>query len=256
MNVHRCFPGGEAPFAQFERHYDRLFYLVESHKTDVHVALLHSETNPAAVAALIELVAHFEAFCKHQFAAHINANKRLLAGFGARRPLVSLPLRDLTTVLTDTSTSIGAIVAEQFDFGSAKKVNGLFQDLLKITPFSRDESIRFDRLLLERHLFVHHGGIYTSEWISKGWHHQGDGIGRSTDRLSLCTAGYGRRSDFLFEMALKIVRATVRASRQLWPLRSSDHRRANIYSQMMTALWDSLEESLLDANSTVANGII
>ncbi len=62
---------------------------------------------------------------------------------------------------------LGFLLAEQFDFGTARKINALYQALLQITPFSRDEARRYSGMLADRNLIVHHGGTYTSQYLEQ-----------------------------------------------------------------------------------------
>ena len=58
-------------------------------------------------------------------------------------------------------------IAEQFDFGSARAINGIFLDLIGISPFSKAEASKYDQLLNDRNLLVHHAGIYTVRYASQ-----------------------------------------------------------------------------------------
>lgn len=46
----------------------------------------------------------------------------------------------------DVSNRIGFILSEQYDFGSAKTINGLYGDLIRVTPFSKREQERYNRI--------------------------------------------------------------------------------------------------------------
>jgi hypothetical protein len=59
----------------------------------------------------------------------------------------------------------GFLLAEKLDFGSPKSVNSLYQHLLTVTPFSKDNAKEYDEVLARRNLLVHHGGIYTSRFL-------------------------------------------------------------------------------------------
>jgi hypothetical protein len=121
-------------------------------------------SNTAAELGVIGVIAYFEAFCKHQFAALVHCCPSLLIEFGKRRPQASISIRDLATVGERYSDGIGYVVAEHFDFGSSKGTNGLFFDLLEISVFSSDEMKRMDAFLNKRHLLVHHSGIITQKY--------------------------------------------------------------------------------------------
>ncbi|PYS99098.1 MAG: hypothetical protein DMF63_13595 [Acidobacteria bacterium] len=111
--------------------------------------------------SLIGLASHFEAFCKDHFASLINICPQLLERFGASRGDVTIHLSDLLKVADSLPYRMGSVIAEKYDFGSAKKINALFSDLLKISPFTKDEQRRYEMFLEDRNLLVHHGGTYT-----------------------------------------------------------------------------------------------
>ena len=69
------FVGRISPFLLYEMEYHGLFHLIESHKDET----FFRKTNPAAEVVVIAMVAHFEAFCKHQFAAIVNILPALLS---------------------------------------------------------------------------------------------------------------------------------------------------------------------------------
>ena len=207
-----CFVGGIPPFLLFETEYHSLFHLAESHKNDQ----FYKNVNPATKAAHISLVAHFEAFCKHQFAALINIWPALLGDFAARRPQASLTLSDLATCFDDVKGKIGFLLAEQYDFGSATQINGLFRDLLNVTPFSGDDAETFYVILAKRHLLVHHAGYYTLQHLKKHSISQ-EVVDRAfKDCVVLDTEDYHRTGDFLFNMAMKVARTTVAGLDRKW----------------------------------------
>jgi hypothetical protein len=75
----------------------------------------------------IGLAAYFEAFCKNQFAAILNVCPESLAAFCDKRQDATVPLRILPAFIRKMDYRIGSIIAEQYDFGSAKALNGLFR---------------------------------------------------------------------------------------------------------------------------------
>src|SRR5687767_2738353 len=75
------FIGRISPFLLFEMEYHSLFYIVENHKND----RFYPDINPASQVASIGLLAYFEAFCKHQFAAIVNLFPALIHDFSQKR---------------------------------------------------------------------------------------------------------------------------------------------------------------------------
>ena len=237
--VYSCFVGGVPPFLLFETEYQSLFHLVESHKND----RFYKAVNPATKAALISLVAHFEAFCKHQFAALINIWPALLSGFAARRPQASLGLTDLATLFDDVREKIGFLLAEQYDFGSAKAINGLYRDLLNVTPFSGEDSDKFDSILTKRHLLVHHAGYYTLQHLKRHAIPQEVLERAFKDCVVIQTEDYHQIGDFMFEMAMKVARATVDGFERRWKGCSPDVAHPTEFlQQLLTGVCDVLDE--------------
>jgi hypothetical protein len=111
----------------------------------------------------IGLASYFEAYCKAQFAAIINICPQVLEEFAENRE-VTVRLKQLLTIVPDINYRLGSLLSEEFNFGSAKSVNGLFHDILNVTPFSKDEMKRFAAFINDRNLLVHHGGIFTFKY--------------------------------------------------------------------------------------------
>jgi hypothetical protein len=83
------------------------------------------------------------------------------------RPELAIGLKDLFLLDFDISGKIGFLIAEQFDFGTAKIINNLFRDLLLITPFSKEDIEQYNELLSQRNLLVHHGGVFTMKYTKQ-----------------------------------------------------------------------------------------
>jgi hypothetical protein len=157
---------------------------------------------------LIGLVSYFEAFCKHQFAALINICPPLLEQFAERRIQSSVKLKDIVLLMSNLERQIGFVIAEQYDFGSPELINGIFRDLISVTPFSKGEAHKYTQLLNDRHLLVHHAGIYTIRYATAQLS-RGD-LPENLFRNSIVVTreDYFRWSNFLTKMAVKIIRAT------------------------------------------------
>lgn len=122
--------------------------------------------NPTAELCIIGLAAYFEAFCKNEFAAVVNICPQTLRRFAERRDC-RIVAKNLLNVVSELDHSLGFVIAEEYDFGSPKSINGLFQDLINITPFSKQKADRYSHFLNDRNLLVHHGGIYTAKYKSQ-----------------------------------------------------------------------------------------
>jgi hypothetical protein len=116
--------------------------------------------------SLIGLAAYFEAFCKDLFAALVNICPQLLEHLAEARDC-QFSLVEVLHLLDGSQHHIGSILAEHYDWGSARSVNGLFQDLLTVSPFSKDEAKKYGEFLSDRNLLVHHGGVYTLKYATQ-----------------------------------------------------------------------------------------
>jgi hypothetical protein len=58
-------------------------------------------------------------------------------------------------------------VAERYDFETPQSINSLYQHLLQITPFSTQERKRYEQILNDRNLLVHHGDISTMKYTKQ-----------------------------------------------------------------------------------------
>lgn len=110
---------------------------------------------------LIGLLSYFEAFCKDHFASLINIEPHLIETLKAHGQDTLIDSTNIMLYQEDILVRIGFLIAEKYDFGTSKKINALYKALLNITPFSKDDIIMLDKMLRDRNLIVHHGGVYT-----------------------------------------------------------------------------------------------
>lgn len=122
-----------------------------------------SSTTKAEI-CFIGLIAYFEAFFKDQFAAIININPALVNKLKNNNYDISVNVSDIIKYRINDPEKFGFILAEKYEFGDAKKINNLYNTILNITPFSKDEKEEYDLILNDRNLIVHHGGIYTTKY--------------------------------------------------------------------------------------------
>jgi hypothetical protein len=152
---------------------------------------------------LIGLAAHFEAYCKNTFAAIVNICPETLYRFSGHREC-SLPIRNLLRVLPTVRRALGFLLAEEYDFGSAKTVNSLFFDLLNVTPFSKDEAAAYSDFLNDRNLLVHHGGVYTQKYAGQRFATKSVSHRIHFDSLVVNKRDVRKWADFLTAMATKM----------------------------------------------------
>lgn len=162
------FIGGVPPFALFKLEVDNLKEVIASRRPRPEDEVIEPKmSNETAEICLIGLVAYFEAFCKNLFAAIINICPQSLFSFTARREAVTIKVRSLIAMSGMIDYRLGCVLSEEYDFGSAKTINSLFYDLLSISPFSKKEIEKHNKLLNDRNLLVHHGGIFTIKYSSQ-----------------------------------------------------------------------------------------
>jgi hypothetical protein len=234
------FTGRISPFLLFEMEFHSLFYLVENHNNDRY----YPELNPASQIASIGLLAYFEAFCKHQFAAIINLFPPLVRNFSSKRGEPKIEFSTIISFGGEFEKNIGFVLAENYDFGTAKSINGMFCDLLLVTPFGREEEKIFNDIVYKRNLIVHHAGYYTLQYLKT------DAISDEMKRrvfkeaVKIDTARYHEISNFLFEMAMKITRESVKAIKEHSEFKSMSlqDERIKAVDQLLQGIYDTLEE--------------
>jgi len=153
------FPGGVPPGAYFALQVDDITKVLDAVPPPKHDGL-----DLTAEICLIGLVAHFEAFFRAQFAALINLCPNLVNRLKQRGRDVSVDAIAVLEAGSNPASKIGFLLAEKYDIGTPAAVNTLFGELLKTTPFSADERERYEAILNDRNLLVHHGGIYTTRY--------------------------------------------------------------------------------------------
>lgn len=233
---HDYFVGKIAPFLLFEMEFHSLYYVVQNHKEDK----FYPENNPASQVATIGLLAYFESFCKHQFAAIVNIMPTLLLSFAQKRDEPKIEFSTIFSFVGDIKRNLGFLLAEKYDFGTVKSINGIFRDLLNITIFNKKEEKLFNQTLHKRNLLVHHAGYFTLQSLK--------GKVSSTqfkripfkEAIKIDTEDYNTISDFLFEMALKIARQTNEAIRTDPSYKDLGGKKTDAIKQMMQGLYDNL----------------
>lgn len=189
------FIGGVPPFASLNVSFweiGQILEKVEDVKEDGEVVY-----SPAAGTCIIALTAHLEAYCKSLFAAAINICPSILKQFTAKRPDASILIADLAHVDFDLCRHVGFLVVEKLDLGTPRSINGLYFDLLGITPLSKDDAEKYRELIELRNLLVHHGGVYTFAYAKQhGLPH--------TDEFELYHQGPSLRSVDVIEWQIRV----------------------------------------------------
>ena len=153
----------------------------------------------------IGLVSYFEAFCRDCFASLINICPTLLLRLKSRGHDVSIDSLAALEMADALRFKIGFLVSERFDFGNARKINALYSALLEITPFAKAEMKVFDKILSDRNLLVHHGGIFIHSYFSQRIGLPADTSRPFMDSLLVDQAYVASQLNFLYRVAKKIV---------------------------------------------------
>lgn len=159
----------------------------------------------------IGLVSFFEAFCRDAFASIINICPTLLSRLRLKGHDVTIDSLAAVEMQQALRFNIGFLVSERFDFGSARKINALYSALIGITPFSKDEIAIFDKILSDRNLLVHHGGIYTHSYFIQRFGIAADKARLFMDSLVVDDTYVTSQLDFLYAIAKKMVNASYAA---------------------------------------------
>ena len=189
------FSGGVPALVYFRIQVDGVKKLVSSPPNE-------TTFNPTAELCIIGLAAYFEAFCKNEFAAVVNICPETLRGFAEKRDC-RIVAKNLLNIVSELDHSLGFVVAEEYDFGSPKSINGLFQDLINITPFSTKQAGRYSHFLNDRNLLVHHGGVYTAKYKSQKFIKMGAEERMYFDSLVVRSKDVIQWADFLTMIATK-----------------------------------------------------
>jgi hypothetical protein len=194
------YEAGVPPSAFFAMRVEEIVKLAESTQaTEGHLDF-------TAEVCFIGLAAYFEAFCKDEFAAVINICPETLERFAANREC-AFGISEVLHLCNGMSHRLGSMVSEHYDFGSASSINGLFLDLLKISPFSKDESREYAEFLNDRNLLVHHGGTYTFKYAGQKFaKEQVAGIAH-WQSLVVGKRDVERTAEYLLDLAKKIAGA-------------------------------------------------
>ena len=196
------FPGGVPPGELFRMETIYLIELVPKHDKP-------NRTNRVASLAYIGLLAYFEAFCKDQFASLINIHPELVISLKENQQDVNIDASEMLKQENSLIQILGFLIAEKYDFGTAKKINALYKALLGITPFAKKEIDRFSNMLNDRNLLIHHGGIYTSKYLKgKTVTNVSDKPRMFMDSIIITNDRFKEDAEFIKGIARKTIRAS------------------------------------------------
>jgi hypothetical protein len=160
---------------------------------------------------------------------------------------------DILDYAENISTQFGSLVIEKIDFGTAKTINGFYQDLLGITHISKREADRFHALLEDRHLIVHHGNIFTPSYATERFIRRQ--IGRSRifiDSLEVTPPDVQKAVRLLSRLSVKIRQESRRALAAF--LRKNHMRLPKPNREALGSLDSTDPEALESLNMIKSNG--
>jgi hypothetical protein len=120
---------------------------------------------------------------------------------------------DLVTFEEMAYRALGSLIAEKYDFGSAKQINSHHQALLKITLFSKDESKEYDQILHQRNLLVHQGGTFDMKYAEQNIDRRTDPVKYRAywDAIEITEEEYFDAALLIANVATKIATITPKA---------------------------------------------
>ena len=160
--------------------------------------------------AFIGLFSYFEAFCKDHFASIINIIPHLVQGLKKDGHDTNIDVTDLSNLKESFAARVGFLLAEKYDFGTPRKVNALYQSLIQVSPFSTNELKKFEKLLADRNLIIHHGGTYTMKYARQAFESEGVRETVFFDLLVVDVTFFNKTLNLIADVGEKTVRATHR----------------------------------------------
>lgn len=196
------FPGGVPPGVYFQIEIDDLTGLVSKNDKSKRI-------NRVTHLAYIGLLSYFEAFCKDQFASLINICPELIISLKENQQDVNIDASEMLKYKNSIIQILGCLIAEKYNFGTAKKINALYNALLRITPFTKKDVNRFSNILKDRNLLVHHGGIYTTKYLNgETAFNVLDGSRVFMDSLVITNDRFKEDAEFMKGITKKIIRTS------------------------------------------------
>jgi len=197
---YKYFVAGIPAFGLFEYQLKTLEAILTGQKDDSTEGVLEE-------IVFVGVISYFESFCKNSFASLINIAPQLIQRLKSASFDIKVDPMHVIELGESAAMNIGFLIAEQIDFGTANKINGIFTALVKRSPLKANQIGYFDKILSDRNLLVHHGGIYTKKYF-----HQRTPIGERNrvffDSIVVDKEYVIERIEFLRGISEKIVKGT------------------------------------------------
>lgn len=232
------FAGAVPPGLIFQLETDDLLEIVESRSSQ-------SSWTGLSRLAIIGLVASFEAFCRGLFSAAINIDPNLVHGLSKAQYDTSVKLESLLILDVPTTHRLGFFLGERLNLNEPKKVNAAFCAILKVSPMSKEDMKHLNRLLEERHLLVHHGGLITSRYHASKLRRREISDRLHVDTLEISKDEVRKHVKRLRTLAHKMVTTVARAMRERSKLPESNFLPVQREAVEMIEWWEPEDESSL-----------
>jgi len=196
------FIAGVPPYALFKLDFEELQNMVMTVNTYDKMIV-----NKIPEVSYIGLVAYFEAYCKHLFAACINIYPDILFKFCTKRGNPTVAVIDVLRLQDKLEYRLGSLISEGYDFGTPKGLNSLFNDLLGITPLTKKECEKYSKILNDRNLIVHHAGVHTFRYHGQKFKVQNIADLVHWHSIAIDNKTYLAHAQFIQGVAIKMTKA-------------------------------------------------
>ncbi|UYV13673.1 MAG: hypothetical protein NCW75_05160 [Phycisphaera sp.] len=212
-------------------------------ETDDLITIVRSRTSESlwtgvSRLAIIGLVASFEAFCKDLFAATINIDPTLVRELKSAKFDISVDLTSLLILDVPTPHCFGFFLGERLKLNEPKKVNAAFFSSLGVSPLAKDDMKYLARLLEERHLLVHHGGMITSRYHASKLRRREISDRLHVDSLEITEDEIGAHIHQLRKLAHKMLKTVASAMRKRSNLSGSTYYPVQLEGVAMLEWWE------------------
>lgn len=157
---------------------------------------------------VIAAVSFLEVFFRDHWASLVNIYPQSLASFEQRGRKVDISAVAMFDLDSNPLRQIGSMLSERFDFGTARAINGIFKDLIGITPIGKREMKELDKLCHDRNLLVHYGGVFRYQHKVPGFLRRASLRRRYADSLVVSR----RDAERVLDLAERLAKKTMAAS--------------------------------------------
>jgi hypothetical protein len=157
----------------------------------------------------VGVLSYFEAFCKDHAASVVSIAPELIERLRKAGHTVSIDALKATQLGEQLAAKLGFLIFESYDFGTARKINAIYDCLLRITPFSKAEVARYEEMLRDRNLIVHHGSVFTTRYLEQSsLHHRSSLEDAFTNSLTVDVNRVREQIEFISRIAKKLMFAS------------------------------------------------